>query len=82
MRFAEDEFWRSERRRVLDLGCGAGRNAIPLARLGWDVVGIDTSIPMLRAATQRARDGHVADGATWPSRGWTRFRFATGAVMS
>ncbi|HEX7484877.1 MAG TPA: class I SAM-dependent methyltransferase, partial [Vicinamibacterales bacterium] len=60
MRFAEDEFWRSAIRRVLDLGCGAGRNAIPLARLGWDVLGIDISIPMLCAATQRARDGHVA----------------------
>jgi SAM-dependent methyltransferase len=61
MRFAEDELRRSASRRVLDLGCGAGRNAIPLARLGWDVLGIDTSIPMLCAATQRARDDHVAD---------------------
>lgn len=61
MRFAEHELRHSESRRVLDLGCGAGRNAIPLARLGWDVLGIDLSIPMLSAATQRARDDHVAD---------------------
>jgi SAM-dependent methyltransferase len=61
MRVAADEFRRSESRRVLDLGCGAGRNAIPLARLGWDVLGVDTSIPMLSAARQRARDGHLAD---------------------
>lgn len=40
--------------RVLDQGCGAGRNAIPLARMGWDVVGTDLSWPMLRAAAQRA----------------------------
>jgi len=45
MRFAEHELRHSESRRVLDLGCGAGRNAIPLARLGWDVLGIDLSIP-------------------------------------
>jgi len=47
--------------RVVDIGCGAGRNAVPLARLGWDVVGVDLSIPMLSAAAARARDEHVSD---------------------
>lgn len=61
MRVAAVEFGRSEGRRVLDIGCGAGRNAIPLASLGWDVVGIDMSVPMLCAAKQRARDASVAD---------------------
>lgn len=28
---------------ILDLGCGQGRNAIALARLGYDVTGIDNS---------------------------------------
>src|SRR4028119_34934 len=36
--------------RVLDIGGGAGRNAVPLARLGMDVVCTDLSSPMLRAA--------------------------------
>ncbi|MBE0674368.1 MAG: methyltransferase domain-containing protein [Bacteroidales bacterium] len=27
--------------KVLDLGCGQGRNAIPLARLGFEVTGVD-----------------------------------------
>lgn len=36
--------------RVLDLGCGAARNAAPLAELGFRVTGIDLSEPMLRAA--------------------------------
>lgn len=39
--------------RLLDIGCGAGRNAVPLARLGWQVVGTDSSQPMLGAAAAR-----------------------------
>lgn len=38
---------------VLDIGCGAGRNAVPLARMGWDVVGADLSPSMLKAAAER-----------------------------
>lgn len=56
MRFAAAELPRSRGARLLDLGCGAGRNAVPLARLGWDVVGIDLSWPMLSAAARRARE--------------------------
>ena len=42
-------------RRAIDIGCGAARNAIPLAAAGWDVYGVDTSTPMLAAAAARAR---------------------------
>ena len=52
MTFAQEELQRSQRARVFDLGCGAGRNAVPLARLGWTVVGTDLSWPMLCAETQ------------------------------
>jgi SAM-dependent methyltransferase len=41
--------------RALDIGCGAGRNAVPLARKGWWVLGTDLSQPMLIAARDRAR---------------------------
>src|SRR3972149_4900380 len=61
MSYAEGERHRAGGARVLDLGCGAGRNAVPLARLGWDVLGIDLSMPMLSAAAQRAREDGVAD---------------------
>jgi SAM-dependent methyltransferase len=40
---------------VLDIGCGAARNAAPLARSGWQVLGTDTSWPMLDAAVRRVR---------------------------
>ena len=33
----------SKRGKILDLGCGQGRNAIALARLGYSVTGIDNS---------------------------------------
>jgi SAM-dependent methyltransferase len=41
-------------RRVLDIGCGAGRNAAPLSELGLQVIGVDLSAPMLTAAAARA----------------------------
>lgn len=44
------------RARVLDLGCGAARNALHLARQGWQVVGVDDSAAMLAAAAARARE--------------------------
>jgi len=59
MAFAERELKRSGNGRVLDIGCGAGRNALPLVRLGWQVVGTDLSWPMLCAVASRTHEhGH------------------------
>jgi SAM-dependent methyltransferase len=44
---------RRSQTRVLDIGCGAGRNAVPLATTGMRVIGTDLSWPMLRAAAER-----------------------------
>ena len=54
------DFASRERRRrahgiLLDIGCGAARNALPLARSGWHVIGTDNSRPMLEAGRDRAR---------------------------
>jgi len=40
---------------VLDIGVGQGRNALPLARLGYEVVGIDTSSSAIAATAELAR---------------------------
>ncbi len=40
--------------RVLDLGCGDGTTALPLAQMGAEVVGIDISRPLVKAARARA----------------------------
>lgn len=65
MRFAKEELARCRSGRALDLGCGAGRNAVPLARLGWEVVGIDLSQPMLHAAAQRGREARLDERLRW-----------------
>ena len=61
VRFAELEARRAPGGRVLDIGCGAARNAVPLAEAGWQVTGTDLSWPMLVAAMTRARDAGVED---------------------
>jgi SAM-dependent methyltransferase len=65
--------------RVLDLGCGAARNAAPMAALGCTVIGTDLAWPMLEAARRRAAAEGVgerasfaswSDGSWWRARGW------------
>lgn len=45
---------------VLDLGCGTGRHAVPLARHGFRVTGVDISEGMLEFAARRARAAGVS----------------------
>jgi SAM-dependent methyltransferase len=52
MAYAERQRHRA-RTRVLDIGCGAGRNAVPLAQSGMPVIGTDLSWPMLGTASER-----------------------------
>jgi len=41
--------------KVLDLGCGDGTTALPAARLGADVLGVDISSPLVEAGNRRAQ---------------------------
>ncbi len=45
--------------RVLDLCCGQGRHAIPLARAGYRMIGLDRSRFLLARARQAAREAGV-----------------------
>jgi SAM-dependent methyltransferase len=45
--------------RALDLACGAGRNAIWLARRGWEVVAIDGAVEAIRILREHAGELHV-----------------------
>ncbi len=60
---------------ALDLGCGAGTNALKLARRGWSVTGVDWAERAIKLATKAATDQGldatfvVADTTRWrPSR--------------
>jgi SAM-dependent methyltransferase len=50
------EHGRGPVRSVLDLGCGTGNHAIPLARRGYEVVGVDRSEGMLARARVKAAE--------------------------
>ena len=52
---------KADGRKYLDLGCGSGRYAINLARLGAQVVGIDFSNAMLSLARRYASEEGVED---------------------
>lgn len=58
--FAQSERDRRGRGFLLDIGCGAGRNLLPLAEQGWRAIGVDASAPMLAAALARARPEETA----------------------
>lgn len=49
--------------RALDVGCGTGRHAVHLAKLGWQVTGVD----MIEEALAKARDRAEREGveAQW-----------------
>src|ERR1051325_10430325 len=46
--------------KVLDLGCGDGTTALPEARLGADVLGVDISSNLVEAGRRRAAEGGVS----------------------
>lgn len=47
--------------RVLDLGCGDGTTALPAARRGADVLGIDIASNLVEAGNRRAQDSGLAN---------------------
>jgi len=51
----------SKGQKVLDLGCGDGTTALPEARLGADVLGVDIASNLVEAGNRRARDEGLAN---------------------
>ena len=46
----------TKRLKVLDLGCGDGTTALPTARLGADVLGVDIASNLVEAGNKRAKE--------------------------
>src|SRR5437867_1822051 len=57
--------------RVLDLGCGDGTTAIPAAKLGADVLGVDIARNLVEAGNRRATE-----------QGLTKSRFQEGEASN
>lgn len=47
--------------KVLDLGCGDGTTALPAAKLGADVVGVDIAANLVEAGNRRAKEMGLAN---------------------
>ena len=47
--------WAPQARSIVDFGCGSGNHALPLARAGFEVTGVDRSTHMLARAREKAR---------------------------
>lgn len=65
LEFVDAHMGPTGRPRVLDLGCGAGRNAVPIAARGCPVLGTDIEWSMLEAAARCAQAQGVASHAQW-----------------
>ena len=59
VRTLDTVFKKKKVKRVLDIACGTGRHSIPLAKLGYQVVGIDYSPSQIKVARQKAKDAGV-----------------------
>src|SRR5215204_6017117 len=47
--------------KVLDLGCGDGTTAVPAAKLGADVLGVDIARNLVEAGNRRAQEHGLAN---------------------
>jgi tellurite methyltransferase len=74
-------------RRLLDLGCGEGRNAVYFAQHGFQVVGLDASVPGLKKTQRYAAEVGVqvemvaANIVTYDLTGQYDVIFSTGTLQ-
>lgn len=56
--------------RIVEIGAGTGRVAVAMAKLGFEVIGVEPALPMLRAMQEKSRPMPVrcvaADGTALP----------------
>lgn len=75
VRFLTELFGLAPGAAILDMGCGTGRHAVELARLGYRITGVDLSEGMLEQARLAAKSAGVevelvcADATAWRREG-------------
>lgn len=60
LNFLREQFAIQPGKRVLDIPCGAGRHAVPLAELGYAMTGLDISAQFLSEARRFAQERRVS----------------------
>jgi len=60
--FLDDIFKKNKVRNVFDIACGTGRHAIPLAKCGYNVVGVDLSPALIKIANVEAKESDLKIG--------------------
>lgn len=50
---------------LCDLGCGQGRVTIEFAKLGYDVIGIDSATTMLEVAREKSMEANLEQSILW-----------------
>ena len=56
---------RDESKLILDLACGSGNITLEMAKLGYDMIGIDLSVDMLMKAREKAECGEYVRDILW-----------------
>jgi ubiquinone biosynthesis O-methyltransferase len=69
-------FLKNKKGRILDLGCGAGRNSIALAKMGFKLVSVDESNKPIEVALEYAKRNRVQDRVKFIKKDITTFKNA------
>jgi ubiquinone/menaquinone biosynthesis C-methylase UbiE len=63
--------------KLLDVGCGTGREGLALIRDGFKVIGLDSSAPMIKTAQQISRQEQISFPLVVGDLNWLPFKPAT-----
>src|SRR5687768_15452510 len=64
--------------RIVDIGCGHGRHAFPLAERGAEVIGLDSAVALLNRARHLAAELHTP--VRWVRGDMRRLAFRSGCA--
>lgn len=69
-------------KRIVEMGCGCGRNLLPMAAQGFEVIGVDHSSVALEAAKNNLQEKQLAHQVQFIHQDWTLFQQPSPAVVA